>query len=105
MTRADARGRGYASSLINMLTAEVRCTELESQMYTEASSVGQADRQGRASWLLSSNPKDNRALYNSLGFWTVAEYLLGEDDTEWKEKPVKMDIVSRPTRMTEAVND
>lgn len=57
----------------------------------------QADKQGRAIWLSNSNVKANTAFYNSLGFVTVHELSIGDENPTWDEPPVKVAIVSGAT--------
>ena len=45
-------------------------------------------------YLISSNVKANTGFYNSVGFFTVKEVLLGDDNPAWKEPPVVFAIVS-----------
>ena len=55
---------------------------------------GQADAEGRAVVLGSSNVAANTAFYNSMGYFTVDTFLLGEDDPTWDEPPFPFDVVS-----------
>ncbi len=52
----------------------------------------QADAHGLASWLMSSNV-NNTGFYNSLGFVTEADILMGDDDPDWHTKPVVIKLV------------
>ncbi len=54
----------------------------------------QADQQGRATWLASSNVAVNTVFYNSLGFVTVKQFMLGDDNPTWEETPFPIAIVS-----------
>lgn len=53
----------------------------------------QADRRCLPTYLISSNVKANTGFYNSLGFFTVKELLLGDDNPTWKEPPVVVAVV------------
>lgn len=57
-------------------------------------SFKQADAEGRAVWLASSNVAANTGLYNSLGFITVDTIYLGDDNPTWTEPPIPIDVVS-----------
>ncbi len=52
----------------------------------------QADKEGRATWLGSSNVA-NRGFYESLGFVVIAQITLGETDPTWNEAPLVSDLV------------
>ena len=54
----------------------------------------QADRQRRASWLISAYTVENTRFYNSLGFFTVKQFLVGENNPRWNDEPVQVNIVS-----------
>jgi hypothetical protein len=54
--------------------------------------VVKADAHGRASWLLSSNI-NNTGFYNSFGYITQAEIILGDDDPDWTEPPFVVTLV------------
>ncbi|KIP08590.1 hypothetical protein PHLGIDRAFT_117096 [Phlebiopsis gigantea 11061_1 CR5-6] len=75
ITMREARGRGYASALVHMVT------EL-------------ADKEGRGAWLVSSNIANER-FYNSLGFTTVERFTVGENNPAWDKPPVPIDIMTR----------
>lgn len=55
--------------------------------------AAQADAQGRATWLASSNV-ENAAFYNALGFFTVGSVEVGRGDATWTGPPIQVDIVS-----------
>ncbi|PSR74968.1 hypothetical protein PHLCEN_2v9382 [Hermanssonia centrifuga] len=74
VTISAKRGRGYASALVRMVT-------------------DMADQQGRATWLASSNVAVNTDFYNSLGFVTVKQFMLGDDNPMWKEAPFPIAVV------------
>ncbi|EKM56808.1 uncharacterized protein PHACADRAFT_254133 [Phanerochaete carnosa HHB-10118-sp] len=76
LTIREHRRKGYASSLIRTLT-------------------DQADREERATWLVSSNVSDNTAFYESLGFKIAHHIILGDDNPTWTEEPVKLAIMVR----------
>ena len=52
----------------------------------------QADAQGRATWLASSNPA-NLAFYRAHGFRTVERFFMGADDPTWDAPPFPIDLV------------
>jgi hypothetical protein len=52
-----------------------------------------ADVVGRACWLVSSNIS-NEGFYNSHGFKSVGEVVLGADNPDWHEGPVRVQVVS-----------
>ncbi|KAF7798331.1 hypothetical protein EIP86_009552 [Pleurotus ostreatoroseus] len=72
-TARAAQGRGYASALIARVTA-------------------QADRERRGTWLVSSNTA-NEGFYNSVGFVTRGEIVVGEGNKTWGRPPVVMHLV------------
>ncbi|KAI0811106.1 acyl-CoA N-acyltransferase [Irpex lacteus] len=74
-THPDHQGHGYGSALIRQFT-------------------DQADAHGCASWLMSSNV-NNTGFYNSLGFVTEADILMGDDDPDWHTKPVVIKLMVR----------
>ncbi len=53
----------------------------------------QADAEGRDSWLASSNVAANTGFYNSLGYNTIAMFVVGEDNPTWKGSPIVVAIV------------
>ncbi|RXW17074.1 hypothetical protein EST38_g8777 [Candolleomyces aberdarensis] len=74
-TAPGSQGHGYASALLDTITAL-------------------ADTLGQACWLASSNIL-NEPFYNSRAFNTVGEFLLGEDNPNWHEKPAKVQVMVR----------
>ena len=52
----------------------------------------QADMLGEACWLGSSNIA-NEPFYNSHGFMAVGEAIIGDDDPDWHDAPVIVQIV------------
>ncbi|KAL4249110.1 hypothetical protein ABKN59_005787 [Abortiporus biennis] len=56
-----------------------------------------ADEQGRECYLVSSNVK-NQHFYNQLGFHAVASFELGAENPTWKEVPIIIELMIRPTR-------
>ena len=52
----------------------------------------QADKEKRSSWLISSNPA-NEGFYNTLGFKTEKEILLGDDNPTWTGPPIVVALV------------
>ncbi|TDL27033.1 hypothetical protein BD410DRAFT_481752 [Rickenella mellea] len=82
-TAPACQGRGYGGMLIETVTR-------------------QADEQGRATWLLSSNI-NNTAFYNSHGFVAVGYLELGRDNPTWNKPPVISPLMIRePKAMVEA---
>lgn len=55
----------------------------------------QADEQGRATWLASSN-RVNLAFYHLLGFHTVHTVWAGKENPNWKGEPIPVDFVRLP---------
>ena len=53
----------------------------------------QADAQGRAAYLASSNVL-NTEFYNSHGFMTAGEVYLGDDNPQWHQEPIIFRLVS-----------
>jgi len=76
LTVREHRRKGYASSLVRTLT-------------------DQADKEGRAAWLVSSNIGDNTVFYESLGFKTSHYIVLGDNNPTWTEEPVKLAVMVR----------
>ncbi|KAJ3539695.1 hypothetical protein NM688_g6329 [Phlebia brevispora] len=68
--------RGYASTLMRMA-----CT--------------MADERNSATWLVVGNVPANNAFYAAFGFVTVAQTLLGDEDPDWTEDPVPVDVMVR----------
>ncbi|PSR75051.1 hypothetical protein PHLCEN_2v9381, partial [Hermanssonia centrifuga] len=81
VTAPAHQGHGYATRLVQMVTAE-------------------ADKRGWATWLGSSNVAVNTEFYNSLGFFTVDRIFLGDSDRTWKEPPVPADLMVREPKAT-----
>jgi hypothetical protein len=57
----------------------------------------QADITGQACWLNSSNI-ENKEFYESHGFQTVAEIVIGNDNPTWHHPPIIAEIVSLSRR-------
>lgn len=74
-TAPKAQGRGYASALVRSVTSV-------------------ADAQHRNTYLLSSNIA-NTGFYNSMGFQVVDFAVVGEDNPDWHEAPVVLNIMVR----------
>ncbi|KAF7798887.1 hypothetical protein EIP86_010115 [Pleurotus ostreatoroseus] len=73
-----------------MIHLGIVCTAPEKQGHgarADLSSLDQADAEERATWLISSNAL-NEGFYNSLGFETAKEIVLGDDNPTWNEPPV-----------------
>jgi len=75
-TVPEKRSRGYGTALVKILTTK-------------------ADIENRPTWLTSSDVATNTGFYNNLGFPTVAEVTLGDDNPTWKEPPVQVAIMVR----------
>jgi len=69
------QGRGYGSALVEHVTSI-------------------ADAQDRAAWLISSN-NGNTAFYNSHGFFSAGEVILGNDNPTWNQAPVIVPVMIR----------
>ncbi|KAI0332747.1 hypothetical protein GY45DRAFT_442204 [Cubamyces sp. BRFM 1775] len=82
-TAPEVQGRGYASALVNTVTA-------------------MADAEGRDTWLITA---DATPFYEKLGFVVVQEDSLGAENPTWGSKPVPICIVSssRPRERTHAL--
>ncbi|KAI0787152.1 hypothetical protein BC629DRAFT_494314 [Irpex lacteus] len=78
VTRPAKQGRGYGSACVTAIT-------------------DLADKEGRATWLGSSNVA-NRGFYESLGFVVIAQITLGETDPTWNEAPLVSDLMIREPR-------
>lgn len=74
--------RGYGSALVNAITH-------------------QADIEGRATYLLSSNIA-NTGFYNSLGFITVAEAQIGSENPTWHKPPIPVPLMVREPKLAYA---
>jgi len=74
-TAPGKQGHGYGSELATMVTSE-------------------ADAESRATMLVSSNIA-NTAFYESLGFRTIKEVVVGDDNPTWTEPPVILGIMLR----------
>ncbi|KAF5326697.1 hypothetical protein D9619_004499 [Psilocybe cf. subviscida] len=75
VTDPAQQGRGLGSAVLRAFTA---C----------------ADKSRRGCWLISTNA-NNSGFYNSHGFKTAASYLLGDQNPNWKKKPVLVEIMIR----------
>ncbi|KAJ8496080.1 hypothetical protein ONZ51_g1359 [Trametes cubensis] len=78
-TAPEAQGRGYASALVNAVTA-------------------MADVEGRDTWLITA---DATPFYERLGFAVVQEDSLGAENPNWSSKPVSICIMLRTRRHSE----
>ncbi|EAU84636.1 hypothetical protein CC1G_00155 [Coprinopsis cinerea okayama7 len=74
-TEPESQGRGYASALLDTITRL-------------------ADILGVACWLESSNIA-NEPFYNSHGFKSVGNAVVGDQNPDWGEKPVIVQIMIR----------
>ena len=54
----------------------------------------QAQKEGRATWLGSTNVAANTGFYNALGFQTVDTFYVGGENPTWTEGPLPMALVS-----------
>lgn len=101
-THPDHQGHGYGSALIRQFTEQVCVVKSIKKLSVVLERTFQADAHGCASWLMSSNV-NNTGFYNSLGFVTEADILMGDDDPDWDTKPVVIKLV-RPVRDTKRIN-
>lgn len=54
---------------------------------------------------MSGNVQANEGFYNLFGYVTVCRFFLGDDNPDWTEPPVPIDVVSEPTHgLLEVVN-
>lgn len=74
-THPNHRGKGYGSALIDTITAI-------------------ATLQDRPTVLVCSNVA-NTTFYESHGFTTIAETLIGDDDPTWREKPFTVKVMMK----------
>ncbi|KAF9057978.1 hypothetical protein BJ165DRAFT_1521310 [Panaeolus papilionaceus] len=74
-TSPESQGRGYGSALLRAITL-------------------MTDVLRQKSWLTSSNVK-NTGFYNSHGFITVKEIILGDDNPNWEGPPVVVNLMVR----------
>jgi len=74
-TEPASQGYGYGGSLLDAVTSL-------------------ADITGQASWLTSTNVR-NTQFYNSHGFETVGEVVLGDQNPTWRRAPVLVKIMVR----------
>ncbi|KAJ8518206.1 hypothetical protein ONZ45_g4728 [Pleurotus djamor] len=70
------QGRGYGGALLDAVTS-------------------MADASSHASYLYSSNVAANTKFYMSHGFLPVAEIFAGDDDPEWDNPPVAVQLMVR----------
>ncbi|KAF8969471.1 hypothetical protein BDZ97DRAFT_246528 [Flammula alnicola] len=77
-TDPQSQGHGYGGALLDTITS-------------------MADALGQASWLHSSSVI-NDGFYNSHGFETVGKIYLGDDNPEWHQEPVLLQIMVREPR-------
>jgi len=90
-TQPQSQGHGYGGALLDTVTRLVcYLARFKSQQLTSSL---QADAQGRAACLASSNIL-NTQFYNSHGFKTVGEVYLGDDNPEWHQEPIILRLVS-----------
>lgn len=89
-TAPAAQGRGYGTQLIKSITdiVSVYSIPITCRMFNSR----QADAEGRATHLTSSNMK-NVPFYESLGFKIVGEILLGDDDPTHDGPPIHVPLV------------
>ncbi|TCD69848.1 hypothetical protein EIP91_005925 [Steccherinum ochraceum] len=72
-TTPAKQGRGYGSALCAAMAKE-------------------ADARGLPSYVISSNVDGNTRFYNSNGYFTVKEIIVGDTDPTWEKEPVKIAI-------------
>jgi len=78
-TVPEKQGRGYGTALARILTTK-------------------ADIENHPAWLVSSNVEVNTGFYNNLGFYTVAEFVVGDDNPTWEGPPVMIAVMVREPR-------
>lgn len=74
-TNPDFQRRGYGGALVDEVTRR-------------------ADKERRSSYLISSNTA-NTEFYNSHGFFTLAETVVGDNNPSWKGAPIPMPLMVR----------
>jgi len=79
-TSPMSQGKGYGFALVSAVTST-------------------ADLQNRSTYLLSSNIQ-NTTFYNSCGFTTIANVVLGSSNPSWKAPPVIMPLMVRKPSKT-----
>lgn len=90
-TAPAAQGKGYGSALVASITSEVLLNYCI--LFNDNDDELQADAHGKSTFLLSSNVK-NTGFYNSCGFDIVASASIGDDNPQWKGKPIIVPLVS-----------
>ncbi|KAI0265203.1 hypothetical protein BC834DRAFT_880529 [Gloeopeniophorella convolvens] len=79
------QGSGYGSALVNAVCAL-------------------ADMRAAPTWLLSSNIA-NTGFYNSVGFQTEVDVVLGDNNPSWHSDPVIVPLMVRPSKRTRSAVD
>lgn len=92
-TDPGSQGQGFGGALLDSIATFVR-HKLVLRDTQNLTTTLQADILSDTTWLQSSNI-DNTGFYNSHGYFTVAEIVLGEDNPTWDGKPVVVSIVRR----------
>lgn len=92
-TYPPKQGRGYGSALVQHVVAQVSVVVNGMHFLMNfVGSYGQAEAQGRATWLISSNVA-NRGFYEFNGFSVVGDIVLGDDNSTWHAPPVITHLV------------
>ena len=97
-TDPSCQGRGYGGQVLDYATGFV--SEIHYLVFTSSTqaTLFKADAQGRSMWLFSSNT-NNTEFYNSHGFFTAGNVVLGEEDPAWDEPPVIVPIVCHDSHL------
>ncbi|KAI0265854.1 hypothetical protein BC834DRAFT_155727 [Gloeopeniophorella convolvens] len=80
-TDPESQGHGYGTALMRAMNAI-------------------ADEEGKPSYLDSSNVI-NTGFYNSVGYKTAAEYVLGDDNPDWKKQGIVVRVMIRAVDMNQ----
>lgn len=96
-TVPEKQGRGYGTALVRHVTAQVPLHLIRYSIarFAHKDSLWQADVQQCSTWLTSSNVV-NTKFYESCGFLTVAEILLGDNNPMWGKPPIVVPVVGVP---------
>ncbi|KAI0917008.1 hypothetical protein AcW2_007255 [Taiwanofungus camphoratus] len=95
-TVPEKQGRGYGTALVRHVTAQVPLHLIRYSIarFAHKDSLWQADVQQCSTWLTSSNVA-NTKFYESCGFLTVAEILLGDNNPMWGKPPIVVPVMVR----------
>lgn len=103
-TAPAKQGRGYGTALCEALNDIVSQSRfmLYATVADTVTRAGQADVRGLPLYLVSSNVAANTAFYNHVGYLTVKEIYVGDNDPSWKNPPIPVALVSGPLRLPES---